>query len=169
MSAVSPHTLSIQTTLQIVDSKLQDLGSGPHTPSQAEEHKKLTIHKQKLVQQMKASMQGVTISLTPTVPSQSIVMQATSKLPSTHINMQPMMAKSVIGNQPQQVIIAKSQQASHAVASFINQSNSESQDKNKLLDKKRIQDLVNEIDPNMQLDDDLEEVFIFISNIFIYF
>ena len=80
-------------------------------------------------------MQGVTISLTPTVPSQSIVMQATSKLPSTHINMQPMMAKSVIGNQPQQVIIAKSQQASHAVASFINQSNSESQDKNKVTNK----------------------------------
>ena len=57
MSAVSPHTLSIQTTLQIVDSKLQDLGSGPHTPSQAEEHKKLTIHKQKLVQQMKGLFQ----------------------------------------------------------------------------------------------------------------
>ena len=49
---VSPHTLSLQQTLKGVENKLQFLGTGPHTPQQAEEFQKLTNLKQKLLEQI---------------------------------------------------------------------------------------------------------------------
>ena len=52
MSSVNPNTISIQTALKLVDSKLTELGNGPHNPVQAEEYKKLSNHKQKLLLQI---------------------------------------------------------------------------------------------------------------------
>lgn len=49
---MSAHTLSLQQTLKGVESKLQFLGSGPHTTQQAEELKTLAQVKQKLIEQI---------------------------------------------------------------------------------------------------------------------
>ena len=49
---VSTHTVSLQQTLKGVETKLQFLGSGPHSAQQAEEFKTLTQLKQKLLEQI---------------------------------------------------------------------------------------------------------------------
>jgi len=64
-----------------------------------------------------------------------------------------LMSKTTIGQQ--QVVITKPH---HVSTPSIQRGQLENPRDKKLMDKKRLQDLVNEIDPNMQLDDDLEEM-----------
>lgn len=157
MTAVNPHTLSLQTALKHVDNKLLEIGNGPHTPSQSEEHKKLTLARQKLLLQIQTSMQGGVGSIASSTRAPSIVMQ-TTKLANSNITLAGLMPKQPVTGQPTQVIINKTTSLQQPLPNFINQANKTAPRDNKLLDKKRLQDLVNEIDPNLQLDDDLEEM-----------
>jgi len=156
----TPHTLSLQSTLQMVDRQLQELGSGPHLAQQAEQHKKLTLTKQKILQQIQGAMQGENIQSSPSPSTQrapSVVMQAGSKMGGNSITMQSMLMKAPTASQ-KPVVLNKASISQQSMPSFIAQTNNTATRDKKLLDKKRLQDLVNEIDPNLQLDEDLEEM-----------
>lgn len=163
----------MQQTIKILDSKLHEYGNPPYTPKDAEEVKKLQATKQSLLLQLQTQnlpnqQSASAVGTTPTpVPTASIVMQAGTKLTTANIAQMPMINKTssaLVGGSSgishPHVVISKpavQQQQPQPMQSYITQQSNAPRD-NKLLDKKRLQDLVNEIDPNLQLEDELEEM-----------
>nr|CAB3266789.1 transcription initiation factor TFIID subunit 12-like [Phallusia mammillata] len=156
--SVSAHTVSLQQTLKGVDAKLSFLGPGPHDAQQAEELKKLTNLKQKLVQQIQASIQGVPQQQSLSTPSPTTqLQQPTTQLMTTTITQPSLPPKPV-----QQMVLTKPRPA---VPQFLTPSVPEND--GKILNKQRLHELVKEVDPTEQLDEDAEEMLMQITDDFI--
>lgn len=162
---MNAHHASLKQTLKGIESKLAFLGPGTHhTAQQAEEFKKLTAVKQNILQQIQASIQT-------TVSQQQVIASATTGTSqSTNTNTSHVSSPSVtlpMATPPQkpshtQVVLTKPKPPTPV---FVPQPNVKAE--TKILNKQRLQDLVKEIDPTEQLDDDVEEMLISITDDFI--
>lgn len=113
-----------------IETRIAALGPGPHTQTQKEDLRKLTLMLQKLQQQRQVNAQ----------PN-----SATASIPTLN-NTSPS-----VGNRP----------------SSQNAAASSAYGENKVVDKRRIQELVKEIDQLEQMDDDVEEMLMQIADDFI--
>ncbi|CAK8686098.1 unnamed protein product [Clavelina lepadiformis] len=151
---ISTHTLSLQQTLKGVETKLQFLGPGPHAQKQLEELQTLTKVKQTLVEQIQASIQSKSSSPASVLPQGTplVIAKTTLAMPQAT----PPSAKA----QPQ-VVLNKSRPGMPFMMTAQREAN------NKILNKQRLQELVKEIDPSEQLDEDVEEMLMHITDDFI--
>ncbi|XP_078486244.1 uncharacterized protein LOC144744809 [Ciona intestinalis] len=162
---VSAHTLSLQQTLKGVEAKLLFLGNGPHNAQQANEHQTLTALKQRLMEQIQVSIQTTgqqqqqtsqnTAVLTNPSPQSSSPLITQPTLPNQNV------VKPAISQLPQ-VVLSKPRPPA---PQFITQVPQEKD--NKILNRQRLQELIREIDPAEQLDEDVEEMLMQITDDFI--
>ncbi|XP_046566154.1 transcription initiation factor TFIID subunit 12-like [Haliotis rubra] len=135
---------SIADTIRQVEGQIASYGPGPHTPQQKEELSKLTsyFHRAKLEQQ------------------KLLQMMSSNKLPDNSLGpatISPMLA-----------IPQSAQNLSPApMPAQATTSNGASGGEGRVLDKRRLQELVKEVDPLEQLDDDVEDVLLQIADDFI--
>jgi len=144
--------VSMQSTLKHVESKINELGRGPHTPSQAEEVKRLLASKSTI----KAKLSSIIRN-----PQQKVMLTQypTNKVITPHIN-----------RPQQQLIINRTTTGiSNPVRVQLGNPplNNFTPPSNKLISKKRLEDLVKEIDPNLQLEEELEEQLIKVMEDFV--
>uniref|UniRef100_H2ZAZ2 Uncharacterized protein n=1 Tax=Ciona savignyi TaxID=51511 RepID=H2ZAZ2_CIOSA len=150
---ISPHTLSLQQTLKGVEAKLLFLGNGQHTPQQANEHQTLTALKQRLLEQIKSSIHG---SGQQQSTQNTTALSSPSPLSTTPLmTTAPVTLNQTISKPPvlqPQVVLSKPRPPA---PQFITQVPKEND--NKILNRQRLQELIKEIDPTEQLDEEVEE------------
>jgi len=127
----APKPSAVEAVRQI-ESRIAALGPGPHTQTQKEDLRKLTLMLQKIQQQRQVNAQPNTAGATANIPT--------------------------LNNTSPSVGIRPASQ---------NAASSSSYGESKVVDKRRIQELVKEIDPLEQMDDDVEEMLMQIADDFI--
>lgn len=152
------HAVSLQQTLKSVESNLASFGTGPYTPEQAVKVKELTQLKQRLVAQIQSAGGSVTAP-THSIPQQQTIKPAVMNQPS------PATATSILPGMVTQNTIKTELQPSVVLSQ--GPSASLPVDDDKILSKQRLHELVKEIDPNGQLDDEVEEMLMQITDDFI--
>jgi len=153
MSNADSQIISMQSTLKHVETKIAELGHGPHTPSQAEEVKRLLASKNTI----KAKLNSIVRN-----PPQKIML---TQYPTNKIITQQ------ISRPQQQLIINRTPSGiNNPVRVQLGNPtplNNFTPPSNKLITKKRLEDLVKEIDPNLQLEEELEEQLIKVMEDFV--
>ncbi|XP_039263582.2 transcription initiation factor TFIID subunit 12-like isoform X2 [Styela clava] len=148
------HAASVQQTLKVVETNLSSLGTGPYTPEQAEKVQELNQLKQKLcqIQATGGTTAGFNLQQQAAKP---IVMNQPSPAPVS--NMIPgMVTQTTIKTELQPAVVLSQGSATSAAI-----------EDDKILSKQRLHELVKDIDPNEQLDDDVEEMLMQITDDFI--
>ncbi|XP_071955627.1 transcription initiation factor TFIID subunit 12-like isoform X1 [Antedon mediterranea] len=148
-------------TIKEIEKQIEILESGPISGKQEQDliklkelHRRALGEQEKLQNQWKVSQQG-SVKPIQVVATSSQPVAASMGIPTSQLPVNSVSAGSIGGTPPS--IKASPVVSGHSMGV------SEAQ----VLDKKKLQDLVREVDPNEQLDDDVEEMLLQIADDFI--
>ncbi|XP_073522313.1 transcription initiation factor TFIID subunit 12 isoform X1 [Phyllobates terribilis] len=145
MTCVLSGPTAVCDVITELDAQLALLGPGPHTPKQRADVSRLGELRGKALQIMNQFGASTLINL-------SSFSSPTTMSASATVKQEPTMANSTPGNK---------------VSGTAAGGGRASPDANQVLTKKKLHDLVREVDPNEQLDEDVEEMLLQIADDFI--
>ncbi|XP_075051919.1 transcription initiation factor TFIID subunit 12 isoform X2 [Mixophyes fleayi] len=145
MTCVLSGPTAVCDVITELDTQLALLGPGPHTPKQRSDVSRLGELRGKALQIMNQFGASTLINL-------SSFSSSTSMSTSTPVKQEQTMANSTAGTK---------------VSGTVSGGGRASPDANQVLTKKKLHDLVREVDPNEQLDEDVEEMLLQIADDFI--